>query len=241
MSSLLSKLMELRNMLDQTIEATGASIKTSQKGLKFTKSGKPRKVSDRKGKPTARDAFAKMICNEKKAELEAFKATLPKKQGAQFSFIANYKKENPEVYPAFEAKWKAEHASDTVSQTTSISTNETAETLVAENLPTETPVVVSQLVAQIETKVVKKPVKTAKKAITTEIVAPIQSAVTEELLPFTFNGGTYLRPGTRRENGNHLWTSGHLWMSKKGAKGHHYGEIQEDGSINMDADEPNCY
>lgn len=227
MSSLLSKLIELQNAL-QTIEAT--YIETGQKGLKLTKSGKPRKISDRKGKPTARDAFAKMICEEKKPELEAFKATLPKKQGAQFSFIANYKKENPEAYPAFEAKWKAEHASDAVSETAPLNKSDSVETLSA----------VSQLVAQIETKVAKKPVKTAKKAITTEVVAPIQSAVIEELLPFTFNGGTYLRPGTRRENGNHLWTSGHLWMSKKGAKGHHYGEIQEDGTINMDAEEPNC-
>jgi len=231
MSSLLSRLMELRNMMDQTIEAFGASIETGQKGLKLTKSGKPRKISDRKGKPTARDAFAKMICEEKKAELEAFKATLPKKQGAQFSFIANYKKENPEAYPAFEAKWKAEHASDSISETASVIKSESVETISA----------VSQMVAQIETKVTKKPVKTAKKTITTEVVAPIQSAVTEELLPFTFNGATYLRPGTRRENGNHLWTSGHLWMSKKGAKGHHYGELQENGSINMDADEPNSY
>jgi hypothetical protein len=228
MSSIVSGLMELRNMIDRVIEASG-SAKDTQKNLKLTKSGKPRKISDKKGQPTARNAFEKMICEDMKSELEAFKATLPKKQGAQFTFVANYKKENPEAYPAFQAKWKAEQAT-TVSESASIKTDST--------IVAETPGAVAQVVMQIENKIVKKPVKTAKKAIVTEIAAPIDSAVTEELLPFTFNGGTYLRPGTRRENGNHLWSSGHLWMSKKGAKGHHYGEIQEDGSINMDADEP---
>jgi hypothetical protein len=72
------------------------------------------------------------------------------------------------------------------------------------------------------------------------VVAQIEIAVTDELLPFTIGDKTFLRLGTRRENGNHLWTSGHLWMSKKGAKGGHYGELREDGSINMEAEEPNC-
>ena len=229
MSSIVSGLMELRNMIDRVIEASGSSVDASQKGLKLTKTGKLRKVSDRKGKPTARDAFAKMICEDKKAELDAFKATLAKKQGAQFTFVANYKKQHPEVYPAFEAKWKAENS---VSETSSVTTEET--------IAAEPASAVGELVMQIEKKVVKKPVKTAKKAITTEIAAPIESAVTEELLPFSIGDKTFLRPGTRRENGNHLWTSSHLWMSKKGAKGGHYGELREDGTINMDADEPSC-
>uniref|UniRef100_A0A6C0ANA0 Uncharacterized protein n=1 Tax=viral metagenome TaxID=1070528 RepID=A0A6C0ANA0_9ZZZZ len=237
MSSLASSLMTLRNMIDQMIESSGASVKAAPNALKLTKSGKPRKVSDRKGKPTARDAFQKMICEDMKAELEAFKATLAKKQGAQFSFVSNYKKAHPEVYPAFEAKWKAEHASDTVPDTVSDNASVKTET----SIVPETASTVSELVVQLEKKVAKKPVKTAKKAITTEVVAAIQPKVEEQLLPFTFNTVTYLRPGIRRENGNHLWVSGHLWMTKKGDKGHYYGVIQEDGSVNTDGDEPSSY
>jgi len=232
MSNLVTGLMELRNMLDRILEVNGSSVKSAT-GLNLTKSGKPRKVSDRKGKPTARDAFAKMICEDMKTELDAFKTTLAKKQGAQFTFVANYKKQHPEAYPAFEAKWKAEQANAQIPEaSTTTSSVNTESTLV-------TPV--SMAAVAVEKPVVKKPVRTAKKAgITTPVVAAIQSTVTEELLPFDIGDKTFLRLGTRRENGNHLWTSGHLWMSKKGAKGGHYGELRDDGSINMDAEEPVC-
>ena len=236
MSNLINGLMELRNMLDRVIEASDpVKGHKSNTGLKLTKSGKPRKVSDRKGKPTARDAFAKMICEQMKAELDAFKATLAKKQGAQFTFVANYKKEHPEVYSAFETKWKAEHPD---AQTPEAST---AATSIATESPIVAEVTATVGTATVSAVVTKKPVKTVKKAaITREIVAPIQASVADELLPFDIGDKTFLRLGTRRENGNHLWTSGHLWMSKKGAKGGHYGELREDGSINMEADEPVC-
>ena len=210
MSSVISSIIELNAIFGKL--RNGASVITTdghvQDGIKLTKSGKPRKVSDRKGKPSARTDFNKMICKEKAEEFDAFKATLATKQGAQFSFMAKYNKENPEAYPAFEVKWQAEQQGQAQQQQ-------------AQQQPLP-----------------KEPVKTAKKAITTQVVAPIQAAIPDELLPFTIGDKTYLRLGMRRENGNHLWTSGHLWMSKKGAKGGHYGELQEDGSINMDADEP---
>jgi hypothetical protein len=85
----------------------------------------------------------------------------------------------------------------------------------------------------------KKPVKTAKKAdaITTPVVAPIEAAA-PELLPFKMGVITYLRQGTKRPDGNHLWTSGHLWQSVKGKKGEHIGEIQDNGEIDETASEP---
>ena len=90
----------------------------------------------------------------------------------------------------------------------------------------------------------KKPIKTAKKAspaeITVPVVAPITeaSAIASELIPFAFNGSTYLRMGVKLPSGEARFTSAHLWMSKKGAKGPHYGEIREDGTIDMEAEEP---
>jgi len=90
----------------------------------------------------------------------------------------------------------------------------------------------------------KKPVKTAKKASPAEITVPVVAPITEanaiasELIPFAFNGSTYLRMGVKLPNGDARFTSAHLWMSKKGAKGPHYGEIREDGTIDMEAEEP---
>ncbi len=234
MDALLSNLIKLQNMLEQVLSAGPSS------NLKLTKSGKPRIASDRKGKTTARSDFGKMICKENAAEYEAFKATLVSKRAAHITFASNYKEQHPDVYAAFEAKWRVEnaekavHAVDTAPAVPVVP----ATTMPATTVPVTSPV--TEIITQIEKKVVKKPVKTAKKAITTEVVAPIQGSVADELLPFTIGDKTYLRLGTRRENGNHLWTSGHLWMSKKGAKGGHYGELREDGTINMDADEPGC-
>ena len=86
--------------------------------------------------------------------------------------------------------------------------------------------------------VVTKKVASKKSAIVTPVVIPAAVNTVEELLPFTMGGVSYLRMGSQRPDGNHLWTSGHLWMSKKGAKGAHVGELQENGTINTDADEP---
>ena len=86
----------------------------------------------------------------------------------------------------------------------------------------------------------KKPVKSAKKSttITTPVAAPIDAAGAPELLPFKMGVVTYLRMGTKRPDGNHLWASGHLWQSTKGAKGTYIGELQDDGELNEDATEP---
>jgi len=107
--------------------------------------------------------------------------------------------------------------------------------------PVAEPVAAPVAAPVAETK--KKPVKAATKksaaVITTPVVAPIEAAAAPELLPFSFNGATYLRLGSKLPNGDSLYTSGHLWMSgKKGAKGPHYGELKEDGTIDMEAEEP---
>jgi len=59
-----------------------------------------------------------------------------------------------------------------------------------------------------------------------------------EFLPFKFGGLQYLRLGTKREDGNHLWATGDLWSSKKGAKGPYVGCMTESGEIDTDAEEP---
>jgi len=235
MSNLLSSLVELHNVLELVF---GGPIIRQEK---LTKSGKPRKVSDRKGRPTANGDFVKMICKEKAEEYEAFKATQDTKRGAHFNFASSYKEKYPEAYPAFEAKWKLQQAEQAVQAIIAVSAK-APEAPKAPGPPKAAkapePPKAPKATPAIETK--KKPVKTVKKAITTEVMAPIAVSIPDELLPFTIGEKTFLRLGTRRENGNHLWTSGHLWLSKKGAKGGHYGELRDDGSINMEADEPSC-
>lgn len=86
--------------------------------------------------------------------------------------------------------------------------------------------------------------KVAKKEPIVEPVAVISSntSVAEEdepeMLPFKHNNTTYIRLGNKREDGTFLWATGDLWASKKGAKGAYIGCLQDDGSIDADAQEP---
>ena len=268
--SLVSGLMEMRNMIDQILETGG----TSSKATKLNKSGKPKKESTRAGKPPCPGDFVKMMCVEHKAEIAAFKAANPDMKGAHLTFVGTYKKEHAEEFATFEAEWKEAHPKDSsvsdsekpkrvVSEETkakqkaarelkkataavessfsAMTISATPATLVAAPEPEPAPVPEPNTFSATTVTSTKKPkaVKTAKKAITTPVVAPIDtSGSQEELLPFSYNGGTYLRMGTQRPDGNPLWSSGHLWMSKKGVKGPHYGELQTDGTVDMEAAEP---
>jgi hypothetical protein len=71
-----------------------------------------------------------------------------------------------------------------------------------------------------------------------EPVAAEENDDAPEFLPFKFGGLQYLRLGTKREDGNHLWATGDLWSSKKGAKGPYVGCMTESGEIDTDAEEP---
>lgn len=96
--------------------------------------------------------------------------------------------------------------------------------------------------------VVAKPKKAVKKVAKKEpIVEPVavissNTSVAEEdepeMLPFKHNNTTYIRLGNKREDGTFLWATGDLWASKKGAKGAYIGCLQDDGSIDADAQEP---
>jgi hypothetical protein len=59
-----------------------------------------------------------------------------------------------------------------------------------------------------------------------------------ELLPFKIGGRTYLRPGSSVAGSAPIWATGDLWESNKGLRGEWAGALQEDGSIDMDAEEP---
>lgn len=210
-------------MIDLMLESSGSS--PGKTNLKLTKSGKPKKVSDRKGKPTPNGDWLKKMKLEHDEEMKAFHDASESKRGTAMTFASTYRKEHEEEYKTFVASWKESHTDSDTGSTVSLE---------------ETVDVVAPVVTVVPTAVVpaKKAVKKAQKAITTPIAATVQSDVTEEILPFTMGGMTYLRAGYQRPDGNHLWTSAHLWQSKKGAKGAYIGQLQLDGTINTDADEP---
>ena len=94
-----------------------------------------------------------------------------------------------------------------------------------------------------------KPTKGPKKATKAAEVAPVEVVAPaaevapaadgeDEEMPFKLGAQTYVRYGHKGADGETVWASGDLWLSKKGAKGAYAGELQEDGSINADADEP---
>ena len=101
--SLVSKLMDMRNMIDLILESSGSS--SGNTSLKLTKTGKPKKVSDRKGKSTANNDFTKKILAEHEKEYKSFQASSEKKAGAHFTFVSNYKKAHEEEFKAFVAAW----------------------------------------------------------------------------------------------------------------------------------------
>ena len=90
----------------------------------------------------------------------------------------------------------------------------------------------------------KKAKKTVAAVATVATVAPVASPTEEtsedapEFLPFKFGGLPYLRLGTKRDDGNHLWATGDLWANRKGVKGAYVGCIMESGEIDTDAEEP---
>lgn len=60
-----------------------------------------------------------------------------------------------------------------------------------------------------------------------------------ELLPFKLGGRNYMRPGVSRLGAEPIWATGDLWEAKPGGgQGDWAGALQEDGSIDLNADEP---
>ena len=66
--------------------------------------------------------------------------------------------------------------------------------------------------------------------------------VSVELLPFVLDGTKYVRMGTKSADSTEpVWASGDLWYFKKAAvdnKGDYVGRVDEDGTIDTDAEEP---
>jgi hypothetical protein len=94
----------------------------------------------------------------------------------------------------------------------------------------------------------KKAPKKAEKAAPEPTPAPTPAPPAEaeaddeddgpEFQSFVLGKTKYFRLGSRRPDGSIIWASGDLWENNKGAKGDYVGELQEDGSIDTSAQEP---
>jgi hypothetical protein len=248
----LTQLLAARSQIDADIAMkTGGAVA----GTSVTKSGKIRKTPKNAGKPTAYGDFSSKIQKEHAEEIKAFKAANPEIKGAHFSYVGTYKKEHEDEYKAFLAEWETTHPKDAESaadedaeeKSQTSSQKRRGPKKLSEMTPEE---LVKHKKAVAARKAKKEaaasesaseatPAKKTKKVTKKEaaIVTPV-AVVTEdedpELLPFKHKGKNYLRLGAKREDGKHLWTSGNLWESKKGAKGAYVGCLQADGTIDPD-------
>ena len=102
----IADLLEQRTLIDTQICIKTGGATAGLTNIKLTKSGKPKKESTRKGKPTCNGDFTKKICAEHKEAIEEFKKANPDQKGAHLVFLSAYKKEHKEEYDAFEAAWK---------------------------------------------------------------------------------------------------------------------------------------
>jgi hypothetical protein len=93
---------------------------------KLTKTGKIRKPSANKGKPTARGDFTKKITAERADDFAAYKEANPDLKGPHLSWYKHYIDEHKEEYEAFKAAWALQHPKET-------SDSETVTTEVAES------------------------------------------------------------------------------------------------------------
>jgi hypothetical protein len=103
--------------------------------------------------------------------------------------------------------------------------------------------VAAPVVATPPVKKVKKSAKKAEPIVEPAVISSNVSVASEddegaELIPFKHGGVTYMRLGSKREDGNHLWATADLWANKKGLKGNYIGTLLEDGSVDTDALEP---
>jgi hypothetical protein len=98
-----------KSELEYIFNVIGSSLNGTSGPLKLTKSGKPRKESSNKGKPTSHGDFTKKILAEQKEKIAEFKAAHPELKSAHLNFLKIYKEENPQEYETFKAEWALAH------------------------------------------------------------------------------------------------------------------------------------
>ena len=94
---------------DATVVPIAAGAASHGGKVKLTKTGKVRKPSANKGKPTARGDFTKKITVEHPDDFAAYKEANPDLKGPHLSWYKHYIDEHKDEYEAFKIAWALEH------------------------------------------------------------------------------------------------------------------------------------
>ena len=264
MSSIsVDQLLAIQQLLSKELASRGISSVAPSAAVAEVQ--KRMKKDKKESKPRAAGAWAGWTAHCPKAhatEYESFKASSATKQGIAPLFCTQWRKEHEDEYAAFEVKWKQEHSAP-VSAAASVASadspainpepatkvrkpqsEETKAAAAVKRAATKAKKAAEAASAELKAKVAAAPVVPASPvsvASSPEGNVSDEEEETPDLLPFKIGGKSYLRPGFLSDDGKTTWATGDLWESKKGLRGDWAGCLQEDGAIDMDAEEPEIF
>jgi len=267
MSSIsVDQLLAIQQLLSKELASRGISSSVVPSAA-VAEVQKRMKKDKKESKPRAAGAWAGWTAHCPKAhaaEYESFKASSATKQGVAPLFCTQWRKEHEDEYAAFEAKWKEEHsapvsaaasvasadspaaASEPATKTRKPQSEETKAAAALKRAATKAKKAAEAAAAELTAKMAAAPAVPA-----SPVAAPASPSASQDegddeeespdLLPFKLGGKSYLRPGYLGDDGKTTWATGDLWESKKGLRGDWAGALQEDGSIDLDAEEPEIF
>jgi hypothetical protein len=261
-------LLALQALLAKELASRGASVASAASvAAKAPKAPKVSKEATGEAKakraPGAWAAWTKHTPLAHAKEYAEFKASAVEKQGIAPLFCTKWRAEHPEEYAAFELAHKASASAEpsVASPAASVASpaasapspakekrkwsEEAKANAAAKRAAKKAASSVASVVAEVAAVAASAPAPLPAPAP----APPAPSAAANpfddeeddaevELLPFKIGGRTYLRPGSSVAGSAPIWATGDLWESNKGLRGDWAGALQEDGSIDMDAEEP---
>jgi len=256
-------LLALQALLSKELASRGVSSAAPAKVAKAPKVSKEASGEAKaKRAPGAWAAWTKHAPLAHAKEYAEFKASAVVKQGIAPLFCTQWRKDHAEEYAAFELAHKASPSAEpsVASPAASVASpaasapspakekrkwsEEAKANAAAKRAAKKAGASVSFAVAESVAIIAAAPAPLPA-AAPAPPKAPVPAAnpfdeddVEVELLPFKIGGRTYLRPGSKYEGVDAIWATGDLWESNKGLRGDWAGALQEDGSIDMDAEEP---
>ena len=257
-------LLALQALLAKELASRAPSAASAPKVAKAPKVSKEAKevggAAKTKRAPGAWAAWTKHAPLAHAKEYAEFKASAVEKQGIAPLFCTKWRAEHPEEYAAFELAHKAS-ASVEPSPAASVPepaapvpspakekrkwSEEAKANAAAKRAAKKAASSVASVVAEVAAVAASAPAPLPAPApappAPSAAVNPFDDEEDDaevELLPFKIGGRTYLRPGSSVAGSAPIWATGDLWESNKGLRGEWAGALQADGSIDMDAEEP---
>jgi hypothetical protein len=266
LQALLSKELASRGVASSVKEA---SVAPPKKAAKVSKEAKEAKEPVAKRAPGAWAAWTKHAPLAHAKEYAEFKASNVGAVGIAPLFCTQWRSAHAEEYAAFELAHKASASAPSPAEPSPASAPAAAEPSPAkEGRKWSEEAKAKAALKRAATKTAKALAEAPAAAAAKEVVvsaaapAPLPSAppsapsnasapnpfddeeeeAEAELLPFKLGGRNYQRPGVSRLGAEPIWATGDLWEAKAdGTRGDWAGVLEEDGSIDLDADEPSIF